>query len=53
MDSGWVIELGKPADLEGVEGSFWREMVGKKREVLVVREHAARRELEDRIEVKR
>jgi ABC-type multidrug transport system fused ATPase/permease subunit len=53
MDSGRVIEFGKPADLEGVEGSFWREMVGRKREGLVVRENAARGELEDRIEVMR
>jgi ABC-type transport system involved in cytochrome bd biosynthesis fused ATPase/permease subunit len=51
MESGRAIELGKPADLGGIEGSFWREMVGKKGKDLVVRGNAARRELEDRIEV--
>jgi ATP-binding cassette subfamily C (CFTR/MRP) protein 1 len=28
MDSGRAIEFGKLADLEGIKGSFWREMVG-------------------------
>jgi ABC-type multidrug transport system fused ATPase/permease subunit len=53
MDSGRAIEFGKPADLEGIEGSFWGEMVGKKGKAFVVGENAARGKLEDRIEVVR
>jgi ATP-binding cassette subfamily C (CFTR/MRP) protein 1 len=52
-DSGRAIEFGKPADLEGIEGSFWRKKVGKKGKAFVVGENAARGELEDRIEVVR